>query len=388
MEIPKMISTAPDKDYIITIRRELHRIPEIGFELPKTLAVIRRELDAMGIEYTEKFGRSSIVGYIGRGKGRTLALRADIDALPIKENTGLPYSSEHDGMMHACGHDAHAAILLGTAKMLKASEDELPCEVRLFFQAGEETPPGGAIFMCEDGCMEGVEAVLGLHVSPMGVPGKILFNYGETSACSRRFIIKLHGKTSHAAAPRNGIDAIAMAYKVYSGLQLLRAREVDPKRPVILNVGTINGGSAANNVCGEVEMTGTVRTLDDETGEIVIGRIREICESAASDMGGRAEVITPPYYPAVINDRAIAERLKAAAIEALGEDMVYDELEPSLGGEDFAHFAKIAPAAYFRLGTRLGNVKAVTHNEKMVLDDERLVNGALVYRAFINGMYV
>ena len=379
-----MITATPDKEYIIRLRRELHRIPEIGFDLPKTLGVIRRELDGMGIEYSEEFGKSSIVAYVARGRGEAIAFRADMDALPIKEESGVPFSSEHEGKMHACGHDAHTAMLLGAARMFKSVEDELPCEVRLFFQAGEETPPGGARLMCEDGCMDGVRAVFATHVGPTGVPGKIIFNYGVTYACSRRFTIVMHGKSAHAAAPYRGVDAIAMSHRVYSALQVLRSREVDPMKPVILNVGIISGGTAANNIPDRVEMQCSLRTLDDATGEFIINRAREICDAIATDMGGSAEVETLPYYPALVNDASLARQFKLAAIRAVGEDMVYDGREPCLGGEDFAHFAKYAPAVNFLVGARLGDKICGTHHSNMVIDEDALVNPVLVYREIIN----
>ncbi len=374
----------PDKEYIISIRRELHRFPEVGFELPKTLAIIRRELDGMGIEYTEKYGKSSIVGYLAKGRGKVIALRADIDALPIKEETGLPFSSEHEGMMHACGHDTHAAMLLGTAKMLKEIEDELPCEIRLFFQAAEEYAPGGAKLMCEDGCMDGVDAIIGAHIDPDIPLGHIALNYGAMSASSHGFFLDFHGKSCHVSTPHRGVDAIAMACRAFLDIQVMRARELDPKEPVVLGIGEFHGGQANNVVCDHVHMHGTIRTTNNAVDEYIFRRIGEIASAVATDMGGSAEISTTKHYPSILNDKEVAAAVVSAAREVLGEECVNDKKECMMGGEDFAFYTLRKPGAFFHIGMRSDKYTfAPWHNSKFVVDEDALTIGPSIFLAFI-----
>ncbi|MBR7116250.1 MAG: amidohydrolase [Clostridia bacterium] len=378
-----MLDVKPDLEYIIRVRRELHRVPELRFDLPKTLAIVRRELESLGIEYTEKYGRSSIVAYLAKGRGRAIGIRADMDALPIKEESGVPFSSEHEGMMHACGHDAHTAMLIGTAKMLKECEDELPSEVRLFFQPSEEKSPGGAILMCEDGCMDGVEAILATHVDTSVEPGCIAFNYSNMNACSRGIKITAKGKVAHAATPHKGIDALAMAYKIYGAISLIKARELDPKECTVISIGMINGGTAPNNVCDKVEMYGTVRTHSDELSEHIFKRITEIAESVARDMGGEALVETTGLYPIVTNDKRLAEIFYRSSVRVLGEEHVNDKHEASLGGEDFSRYLKYSPGVFFRNGVKVQNVICSSHNANFVIDESALDVAPRMYLEFI-----
>ena len=374
----------PDKEYIIATRRELHKIPEVGFDLPKTVAFIKGELDALGIEYTEKYGKSSIVGYIARGRGRVVALRADIDALPINEETGLPFSSQHEGKMHACGHDTHAALLLGTAKMLKEVEDELTCEVRLFFQAAEEYAPGGAKLMCEDGCMDDVDTIIGAHIDPDVPLGKIALNYGCMSASSHGFYLDFYGKSCHVATPQKGVDAIAMACRAYMEIQTMRARECNPKQPVVLGIGEFNGGFANNVVCDHVHLHGTIRATSNMMDELIYRRIGEIADAVATDMGGRAELVTSKHYPSVINDKTVASILVSAAADVLGRENVDDKKDFMMGGEDFAFYLLKKPGAFFHVGMRSDKYEfAPWHNQKFIVDEDALVTGPKVMFEFV-----
>ena len=374
----------PDMEYIVRVRRELHMYPEVGFDLPKTLKIIKGELDALGIPYTDKYGQSSLVATLGEGRGKVIALRADIDALPITEATGLPYSSTHEGMMHACGHDTHAAMLLGTAKMLKEVEDELPCEVRLFFQAAEEYAPGGARLMCEDGVMEGVDAIIGAHISPSIPLGTIATNYGTMSASSHGFFIDLYGKSCHVSTPQHGIDAIAMATRVYSDIQFMRARELDPKAPVVVGIGELHGGSANNVVCDHVRMHGTIRTLSDKVHDYVFSRITNIANSVAEDMGGRAEVSTSKHYPSIQNTPEIASVIVEIARDLLGEDACNDKKESSMGGEDFAFYLLSGKGAFFHIGMKSDKYEfAPLHNPHFIVDEDAMATGPRIFYEFV-----
>ena len=361
-----------DKEYIINIRRQLHQIPEIGYDLPKTLALIRRELEKIGIPYTEEFGQSSIIATLNEGVGnKTIAIRADTDALPVQEETGLEFASTHPGQMHACGHDCHAAMLLGTAKALKAMEKDINCCVKFVFQACEEGP-SGAKRICEDGFMDQVDMIIGCHIGPDQPAGSILTNKTCSNAGSHGFKIHLEGKSSHVARPHLGVDAIAMAARVYSDIQIMRARELNPLEPVVIGIGAIHGGKARNIVCDHVYLHGTVRTLHDTTDQLVMKRMEEIATNVARDMGGNAYIEHEGYNPALINDHALADAIMEAGTKVVGADMVMEK-PISMGAEDFSHYTYCKPGAMFVLGVMPadGNF-APLHNGKMMVNEDVL----------------
>lgn len=361
-----------DKDYILRVRRELHQIPELGFDLEKSKAVICRELDAIGIPYTDKIGKSCIIATLNEGVGnKTIALRADFDALPIQENTGLEFSSQHPGKMHACGHDAHAAMLLGTAKALKAMEKEIKCCVKFVFQSAEEIL-GGAMSICETGFMEQVDEILACHIRPGSPTGTILVNRTCDSACSRGFKLHMYGKASHVASPQSGVDAIAMAVRVYNDVQFMRARELNPLEKIVVGVGTIHGGNVNNIVCDHVEMSFSIRTQSTPLSNHIYERIQQIANSVAADMGGRAEVEPLKFAPALHNDLTVCDQLEAAAAKIVGSEKVGAKGE-SMGAEDFAYYLEHKPGCIFNLGiTKPGTPYIPLHNEKLIIDEDAL----------------
>ena len=372
-----------DKQYIINLRRELHRIPEIGFDLPKTLAVVRRELDAIGIPYTEKFGKSSIVATLNEGIGnKTIAIRADMDALPVQEKTGLPFASTHPGKMHACGHDCHTAMLLGTAKKLKEIEKDIQCCVKFIFQAAEEGP-GGAKLLCDDGLMDQVDMVIGCHIYPDKPSGTISLNKVCQSAGSHGFRIYLNGKSCHVAKPHQGVDAIAMAMRVYSDIQIMRARELNPFDPVVIGIGEIHGGHANNVICDQVMMHGTIRTHRNDLDTQIYSRIEQIAQSVALDMGGSAVVETAKFYPVLINDPTISDAIIQASELVVGKDMVR-EAPFTMEAEDFAYYTLYKPSAMFCLGAMPsdGNYTPL-HNEKMTINEDVLDIAPNVFIQFV-----
>lgn len=372
-----------DNDYIVKVRRELHKVPELTFELPKTLAIVRKELEEMGIPYTEEYGISSIVATLNEGVGnKTIAIRADMDALPIQEETDLEFKSTIPGQMHACGHDCHTAMLLGTAKKLKEMEKDIKCCVKFFFQASEEGP-SGARRMCESGAMEGVDMIIASHVTTAHPAGIVTTNKTYTNAGCRSFVIDLYGKSTHVSAPHQGVDAIAMAVRVYSDIQLMRARELNPMEPVVIGIGQFHGGSASNIVCDHVTINGTIRTARDEVNEFAAKRIKEIAESVAKDMGGEAKIEFKPFNPAVRNNHAVADALIAAATKVVGAENV-KEHGSSMGAEDFAYFMKHAPGALFHIGVHPeGCPKIPLHNGKVVMDENGLTVAPDVFIQFI-----
>ncbi len=362
-----------DKQYIINLRRELHQVPERGFALTKTFAIIRRELEAIGLPYTEKWSEGSIVATLNEGVGhKTIALRADNDGLPIQEETGLPFASTIEGQMHACGHDAHTAMVLGAAKALKEMEKDIKCCVKFVFQ-GPEEGPSGAKFVCENGLMNEIDEIIGCHITPTAPLGSIRLNKHCMNASSHTFEITLHGKSAHVARPQQGIDAIAMAARVYTDIQIMRAREMDPQRPVVIGIGSIHGGSAPNILCDEVSFKGTIRTLDAETDEKAWKRINEICENVARDMGGSAEVKTVSFTPATINDPDVAEKITVAAAKHADPALINADKETSMGAEDFSRYQFLKPGAMFALGVApTPDAKIPLHNGKMIVNEDAL----------------
>lgn len=360
-----------DKDYIIKIRRQLHQIPEVGFDLPKTIELVCKELDAMEIPYTRDIGKSCVIATLNEGVGnKTIALRADMDALPIEEETGLPFSSTHPGKMHACGHDTHTAMLLGTAKALKAMEKNIKCCVKFVFQSAEEIL-GGAKSICDTGFMDSVDEIIGCHINPEHPTGTILQSRGCDSACSRGFEIHLYGRSSHVARPHLGIDAIAMATRVYSDIQFMRARELNPIDSAVVGIGSIHGGETGNILCDHVVMIGTIRTTSTEVNDYIYRRLGEIAACVSADMGGTAQVNTLRYSPALYNDLSVADNLVAAA-----KKIGISEFLPkpgSMGGEDFAYYLQHKPGAMFDLGVKVPDKPTVPlHNGKLILNEDAL----------------
>ena len=338
--------------YARAIRRELHEYPEIGFDLPKTLALVRRELDAMGISYTEKFGRSSIGATLGKQDAPfTIGLRADMDALPVQEAVDKPFKSKIDGQMHACGHDIHTANLLAAAKKLKDMEGALTCRVKLLFTPAEEYVTPGCKEMAEDGVMDDIDCILACHCDPLYDVGTVAIDAGGQGANSMGFTVDFYGTSAHANRQQLGRDAIAMAMQAYAAMEMMVAKEFDPAEPVLLNIGAIKGGVTNNVICDHCWMFGTNRAQKDETSEKLIRRIREICEGVAVMNGGRAEVKVTKLLPFVINDATVTAKVRKTAERVLGSDKIFSKPR-NLGGEDFSFLCRKKPGMIFRLGTK------------------------------------
>lgn len=369
-----------DKEYIIRIRRELHKVPEISFDLPKTLAIIRRELDAIGIPYTEEMGKSSIVATLNEGVGnKTIAIRADTDALPIEELRESDFASTHPGKMHACGHDAHTAMLLGAAKTMKAMEKDIKCCVKFIFQASEEGV-SGVNLLCEDGVMKDIDFIVACHVVPQMQTRRIQLNKTCSNASSRGFRIHLHGKSCHVSRPQDGVDAIAMAARVYTDIQIMRAREIDPFESLIINIGEIHSGTANNIVSGYAVMNGTIRSLKNETDSYAYRRIQEIAENTARDMGGTAEVETYKFSPCLVNDHGVVDAIIEAAEKVIGSDRINPNKPISMGAEDFAYYTLQKPGAQFGVGICPDDGKyAPLHNGNFIVNEDGLDVAPAIY---------
>ena len=372
-------------DYVISLRREIHMHPEIGFDLDNTLSVIRRELDGMGVEYTEKYGKSSIVATINPEKSDfTIGIRADIDALPITEETGLPFSSQNEGVMHACGHDAHTAIAIAATKVLAEMKDSINCRVKVIFQAAEEYPPSGAMLMTKDGVMEDIDEIISLHTDNDIPVGRIGIMPGDMNAISDGFTLTFRGKNAHAANQHRGIDAISMAIRAYSAIEFMIAKEIDPREPIIFNAGTIHGGTANNIIASECSMYCTLRTFENKTADRVISKIKAISTSIAEIDGGSFEYETKKHYPKVYNDPELTARVAAVAEKIVGADNIVSK-KRSMGGEDFAYFSDEKPGSMFRLGTR-NEVRGIiygAHTDRFDIDESALEIGVRMFVQYV-----
>ena len=371
-------------DYIKEIMHELHRVPELGFDLPKTLAIVKRELDKIGISYTDQYGKSSLVAELNpQKKDFTIAIRADMDALAITETSGVPYASEIPGHMHACGHDAHTAILLGTVKALYEMREQISCRVRFIFQPSEECPVSGAKMMVKNGVMEGVDVVLGLHVGECKA-GEIGICVGPHMAASLPFTLEFFGKTTHAALPQNGKDALAAAVKAYTAIKIMSASELSPFESFVCAIGKLQSGTSQNILPDHSEMAGTIRTFDPKTEAFLIGRIEQIAKGISEEMGVTYKLTTDPKTGVVVNDARIAALVRAAAEKVVGKERVVP-MPKRLTSEDFAFYSEKAPSMFFRLGfynEEKGCTKTA-HNSDFKIDDEVLHLGAQTFIRFV-----
>ena len=372
--------------YARNLRHELHTCPEIGFELPQTLAIVRRELDAMGIPYTEQYGKSSIVGTINPGKDFTIALRADMDALPIHERSGNPYPSQNAGQMHACGHDVHTAQLLAVARRLKDMEHTLRCTVKLLFTPAEEYKISGVERMVEDGVLEEFDCAMACHVCP-GMPiGTIGLGEGGINANAMGIMVEFFGKSAHAHSQQNGVDAIRMAVQAYTALEMMIAREIPPEEPVIYNVGAFHGGATNNIVCDHASFFLTTRAWRDDVTAFMEQRTRQICEATAAMCGGTAKVSVTRLLPFVVNDATMLKQLRKTAARQLGEENIL--VAPrTMGGEDFAFLSRKKPCVFFRLGiTDPADPERTSHplhNDRFDVDERCFETGIPVFVNFV-----
>ena len=371
------------KDWIVNIRRKLHRIPERGFDLFKTQKVVMDALDEIGIPYTTE--RTWVIGLIeGALPGGVVALRADMDALPIDEPAGCPFASEHPGMMHACGHDAHTAMVLGAAKVLYGLRDQLHGKVKLLFQPAEETD-GGAEPMVAAGAMENphVDRVYGLHVMPRLPLGAVETRPGTLNASTDSIRITVHGTAGHGAYPESSVDAIVCMAQVITSLQTVVSRNVSPLQSAVLTLGVIEGGTAQNIICDKVTVRGTLRTANAELRAMMMARIRAIAEGVCTAMGCRAEVEISTGYAALVNNDAEAARVMRVASRLFGAENTLEKREPSMGGEDFSFFSDCAPGAFFHIGCSPVDKKdpPPLHSKDFYLDEDCLTIGTLMHVA-------
>jgi amidohydrolase len=368
------------EEFIISSRRDFHQNPELGYEEYRTSKKIKEFLDSEGIEYYEsaKTGICAIIKGKNSNDKKTVALRADIDALPIEEKNICEYTSKNKGKMHACGHDAHTAILMGATKILNSIKDELNGNVKLFFEPAEETT-GGARVMIKEGVLENpkVDAVFGLHVEEWLSAGTIGIKKGVVNAASNPFTIKIFGKGGHGAYPHNTVDPIIIASNVIVAIQNIVSREIEPTNPAVVTVGYINGGTAQNIIPGEVKIGGIIRTMTKEDREYVCRRLVEVVEGVTKSMRGTCEIEIEESYPCLYNDDNMVDIIKKGGKDIIGEKNIINLDKPIMGVESFAYFSMERPSAFYFLGCRNEERGIInpTHNASFDIDEECLTVG-------------
>jgi len=382
METNNILKFAKDiSPWLSEVRRDFHMYPELGMNEFRTQEKICKYLEEFDIPY-KKMAVTGVVGeIIGKNSKKIIALRADIDALPILEKNNAPYRSKKDGIMHACGHDAHTTILLGVAKILGEKKDELEklgIGVKFIFQPAEETI-GGAKPMIEKGVLENVSSIFGLHVSSLLKTGTMEYKHNQMNASSDNIEIEIKGKSCHGAYPGNGIDAIVISAQLITALQTVVSR-ADARESAVLTIGTIHGGDAFNVISNSVKMTGTLRTLDPKTRKESLEKIKKIVEFLPQSMGGEGILISDPGYSALINDNKKVDFVKKNGIEILGEANVLEKQLPNMGVEDFSYYLEKVPGAFFYLGVRNEEkgIIASEHNEYFDIDEKALPLGVAI----------
>lgn len=363
-------------EQVVAWRRHLHANPELSYQEYNTVKYVTEQLKAMGLSTTPMADTGLIVDIQGKNPDKkTVALRADMDALPIVEANEVPYKSTKPGVMHACGHDVHTASLLGTVKILNEIRNEFEGTIRFLFQPGEEKNPGGASFMIRDGALENPKpgSIIGQHVFPLLPAGKIGFREGMYMASCDELYLKVMGKGGHGAAPEFTIDPIVIASNIIVSLQQIISRNASPKQPTVLTFGKIEGGSTTNVIPNEVNIAGTFRAMDEVWREEALKRIKKMAESLAEGMGGKCEVNISRGYPFLKNDPVVTRRIKQAAVDYVGAENVVD-IDITLGAEDFAYYSQVVPASFYRLGTR-NDAKGITsyvHTPTFDIDEDAL----------------
>ena len=365
---------------LLAIRRHLHAHPELSGNEHQTAALVAGELRKLGWRVQEGVGRTGVLAELGPSGGPVVALRVDMDALPVEERTGLPYASLNQGLMHACGHDIHTTVGLGVARILGPLAEQLVGTVRLLFQPAEETAQGAA-WMVADGAMQGVDALFGVHVFPSLSVGTIGVRSGSLTAAAGELEVEVLGEGGHGARPHQSTDAIWIAARVVSGLQEAISRRLDALHPVVVSFGRIEGGKAFNVIADHVRLLGTVRCLDLELHAQLPGWIEETVQAICKGYGGEARVSYRCISPPVHNDPELTQLLADEAVELLGRPQVEWLEQPSLGAEDFAELQRDTPSTMFRLGVAGPKGCTPLHSNTFAADEAAVGVGVEVLSA-------
>lgn len=382
------------KEELIRLRRDIHQHPELGFQEFRTAALVADTLREIGLEPQTGVGRTGVVAELGQGDGPTIAIRADMDALPIQDAKNAPYKSQQDGVMHACGHDAHTAILLGAAHLLKQSmaTDSWQGKVRLLFQPSEEAFAAdgisGATAMIADGALDGVDAVIALHVWSSGQSGQVFMQDGFSMAAVDQFKAWIRGDGGHGAYPHTGADPLFMLGPILNAIYAVPSRRINPLSPAVLSLGQVCGGTTTNVIPNEVRLQGTIRSFTQEVREQLWAELEKALRLAET-LGGHYELQIEKGYPSLFNDAKVNGWMRQVTQDLMGQTAV-TETEFGMGAEDFAYMAQKAPGAMFMLGAALDDgVVRHHHTDNFDIDEAVLPQGAAILaetaRRFVTG---
>ena len=368
------------ENYVIGWRRRFHQNPELSFGEYKTAQAIAEELKRLGMNVKRNVGGTGVVGLLtGDQRGRTVALRADMDALPVSEENNTSYRSRNPGVMHACGHDGHMAMLLGAAKLLSSRRGQIKGTIKFLFQPGEETPPGGALEMIRAGVLENpkVDAAFALHLDSSLPSGAVGLRKGPMMAASDNFEITVTGKGGHAARPHSCLDPVTTAAQMISGLQTIVSRRIDPAQPAVITVGKVEAGTKHNIIPKKAVLIGTARTIDRHSTKMMPAWIKQMVSGIARANGLKAEVKYDKGYPVLFNDPAMVDFCEKAINETFGQSAVVRLEEPMMGGEDMAYFLQKVPGAFLRLGSRKDRTTSYPwHHPRFEIDETVLPMGS------------
>jgi len=381
----KLFSTIDEiNERVIAIRHDLHAHPELSGQEEHTKYLVKGILEASGYKIKESDKHFGLIAdLVVDENAKTVAIRADMDALPIEEQTGKPYASREKGIMHACGHDSHTAIALGTAIAMAAHKDELPGNIRFIFQPSEESKEGGSVEMIEDGALEDVSGIFGLHAYPYLNSGEIGYKYGVMMASADVFSIEIFGKSAHGARPHEGVDAILVTSMIVNSLNHIVSRMIDPLHPAVISLGTIEGGKASNIICDHVLLKGTVRTINEEIRNNIPQMMESSIEGISKSMGAKYKFDYEFGQPELINHEEMVDIIVEEAENIIGKEHCVDLVDPVMGGEDFSEYLKIIPGAFFRLGTCDEEKQTCVsqHNSRFDVDDDALAVGMKIMGA-------
>ncbi len=377
------MSTPPDDrpisdtlfERIVTLRRDLHRHPELSWQEERTGQRIAQELEALGLDYRRVAGHGLVADIEGtHADAPMVALRADMDALPIHEETGLPFASDTPGVMHACGHDGHSSILVGAASLLV--ENPPPVGVRLLWQPAEETADGARAMIAED-VLDGVGVIFGGHLDRHYPPGVLVISPGAVNASTDEFTIHIQGQQGHGARPHEALDAVVVGSLLVTSLQTIVSREVDPSHPSVISVGSFQAGSAPNVIAGRATLEGTIRSQESAVRDHLHHSLRRICDAISTLHGAVIDIDIDRRTPALINAPHLVELATDAARDVVGDQRITELHTVNMGGEDFAHYLKHVPGCYIRYGAQVpGRESFPAHSSQFDIHEEALATGA------------
>jgi amidohydrolase len=367
------------QEQITAWRRDIHRHPELAFQEDRTAKLIADTLNEMGVRVKTAVARTGVVGYLGEGRP-AVGIRADMDALPLQEANEVPYASQTPGLMHACGHDTHVAILLGVARLLSEMDNRPPGEVRFLFQPSEEDwdeeGKSGGLLMVEEGALDGLDAVIALHIASDVPSGQIEIDSGYGSAAVDSFEATIYGNGCHGAYPHKGVDPIFILAQVINAIHGIRARRVNPVRPAVISIGSVHAGEASNIIPEEVRLNGTIRSFDDETRQQLQEEL-DVAFQVARTLGGNYVLEIQSGYPSVYNDPEVAETIRQVVVDLLGSEALHPP-ELGMGAEDFSYMARKAPGAMFSLGARIDGETRPHHSPIFDVDETAFHIGAAI----------